>query len=93
MSIPVLDGVTSKTITTGRLATRVLFTGPDDGIPVLFIHGTQDPFNSMRGAGRLAALAPHGQLWLVEGGGHRDAYTLDHDAYYDRVLGFLAETL
>ena len=24
---------------TDRLTTRVLFTGPDDGIPVLFIHG------------------------------------------------------
>lgn len=61
--------------------------------PVLFIHGTQDPFNTLQGVGRLAALAPHGQLWLVEGGGHRDAYTLDPDAYYERVLGFLAETL
>lgn len=39
MSIPVLDGVTARTVTTERLSTRVLFTGPDDGIPVLFIHG------------------------------------------------------
>lgn len=39
MSIPVLPGVTAKTITTDRLTTRVLFSGPEDGIPVLFIHG------------------------------------------------------
>ncbi len=26
-------------MTTGRLTTRVLFSGPEDGIPVLFIHG------------------------------------------------------
>lgn len=39
MSIPTLPGVTAKTITTDRLTTRVLFSGPEDGIPVLFIHG------------------------------------------------------
>ena len=39
MNAPVLEGVTARTVTTERLATRVLFTGPDEGIPVLFIHG------------------------------------------------------
>ena len=39
MTTPVLEGVTARDISTGRLTTRVLFTGPDDGIPVLFIHG------------------------------------------------------
>jgi pimeloyl-ACP methyl ester carboxylesterase len=39
MTIPTLDGVTARTITTERLTTRVLFTGPEDGIPVLFLHG------------------------------------------------------
>ena len=39
MSTAVLDGVTARTITTDRLTSRVLFTGSDDGIPVLFIHG------------------------------------------------------
>ena len=39
MSIPTLDGVTVQTVTTDRLTTRVLFAGPEDGIPVLFIHG------------------------------------------------------
>jgi len=39
MTIPVLEGVTAHTVTTSRLTTRVLFTGPDNGIPVLFIHG------------------------------------------------------
>jgi pimeloyl-ACP methyl ester carboxylesterase len=34
-----MAGVTAKTITTHRLTTRVLFSGPDDGIPVLFLHG------------------------------------------------------
>jgi pimeloyl-ACP methyl ester carboxylesterase len=37
MSVPTIT--TAKTITTGRLTTRVLFHGPDDGIPVLFLHG------------------------------------------------------
>ena len=39
MTVAVLDGVTARTVTTARLTTRVLFSGPDDGIPVLFIHG------------------------------------------------------
>ena len=39
MSIPVLEGITARQVVTRRLATRVLFSGPDDGIPVLMIHG------------------------------------------------------
>ena len=39
MTVPTLPGITAKTVTTDRLTTRVLFAGPDDGIPVLFIHG------------------------------------------------------
>jgi pimeloyl-ACP methyl ester carboxylesterase len=39
MSVPVLPGVTARTITTNRLSTRVLLTGPEDGTPVLFLHG------------------------------------------------------
>ena len=39
MNVPTLDGVRSETITTERLTTRVLFTGPSDGVPVLFLHG------------------------------------------------------
>jgi pimeloyl-ACP methyl ester carboxylesterase len=39
MPIPTLPGITAQTITTPRLTTRVLFSGVDDGIPVLFIHG------------------------------------------------------
>jgi len=39
MSIPTLAGVTAQTVTTDRLTTRVLFSGPKDGIPVLFVHG------------------------------------------------------
>lgn len=39
MSIPTLPGVTARTITTRRLTTRVLFSGPDDGVPILFLHG------------------------------------------------------
>ncbi|MGD8577682.1 MAG: alpha/beta hydrolase [Lysobacterales bacterium] len=37
--VDVLDGVTARMVTTPRLETRVLFCGPEDGIPVLFIHG------------------------------------------------------
>ncbi|MCB0203103.1 MAG: alpha/beta hydrolase, partial [Anaerolineae bacterium] len=39
MTIPTLAGITPRTITTDRITTRVLFSGPDDGTPVLFLHG------------------------------------------------------
>ncbi|MCA9928476.1 MAG: alpha/beta hydrolase, partial [Anaerolineales bacterium] len=39
MTIPTMDGITAKMITTDRITTRVLFSGPDDGVPVLFLHG------------------------------------------------------
>ncbi|MDJ0924219.1 MAG: alpha/beta hydrolase [Acidimicrobiia bacterium] len=39
MSVPTIEGITAHTITTSRLATRVLTSGPDDGVPVLFLHG------------------------------------------------------
>ncbi|MBI5930799.1 MAG: alpha/beta hydrolase [Chloroflexi bacterium] len=39
MSIPTLVGITAKTVTSQRLTTRVLFSGSDNGTPVLFVHG------------------------------------------------------
>jgi pimeloyl-ACP methyl ester carboxylesterase len=39
MTIPTLAGITAKTIETDRIRTRVLFFGPDNGTPVLFLHG------------------------------------------------------
>lgn len=39
MSTPVLQGITARIVNTDLLTTRVLFSGPEDGIPVLFIHG------------------------------------------------------
>ncbi len=38
-SVPTLPGITSRMIPTKRLNTHVLFSGPEDGIPVVFIHG------------------------------------------------------
>ncbi|MBC8099324.1 MAG: alpha/beta hydrolase [Armatimonadetes bacterium] len=39
MSIPTMPGIIAQTITSARLTTRVLFSGSESGIPVLFIHG------------------------------------------------------
>ena len=39
MPVPTLPGITSKTIPTARILTHALFSGPDDGVPVVFIHG------------------------------------------------------
>ncbi len=38
-SIPTLPGITSKLVDTPRLRQHVLLSGPEDGTPVLFIHG------------------------------------------------------
>lgn len=38
-SIPTLPGITSKIIDTPRLRMHVLFSGPEDGVPVVFVHG------------------------------------------------------
>lgn len=39
MTIPTLPGVTARTVTSPRLSTRVLFSGPEGGVPVIFLHG------------------------------------------------------
>jgi pimeloyl-ACP methyl ester carboxylesterase len=39
MSIPTLKGVKAELVTTDRIVTRVLFSGPKDGVSVLFLHG------------------------------------------------------
>ncbi len=39
MTVPTMAGITAETITTTRITTRVLFSGPAGGTPVLFLHG------------------------------------------------------
>ena len=39
MSVPTIPGITAETVTTDRVTTRVLYSGDDDGIPVLLLHG------------------------------------------------------
>jgi pimeloyl-ACP methyl ester carboxylesterase len=39
MNIPILPGITETSITSARLTTRVLFSGDENAIPVLFLHG------------------------------------------------------
>ena len=39
MNVAVLEGIESRRVATERLATRVLFSGAESGVPVLFIHG------------------------------------------------------
>ena len=39
MTVPTIDGVSAQTVATSRLTTRLLSSGPDDGVPVLFLHG------------------------------------------------------
>jgi pimeloyl-ACP methyl ester carboxylesterase len=38
-SVPILTGIDSKIISTTRLQIHILTCGPEDGIPVIFVHG------------------------------------------------------
>jgi pimeloyl-ACP methyl ester carboxylesterase len=38
-TVPTLPGITSKMIPTSRIRQHVLLSGPEDGIPVVFVHG------------------------------------------------------
>ncbi|MBL8059064.1 MAG: alpha/beta hydrolase, partial [Anaerolineales bacterium] len=38
-TVPTLPGITSRMVDTARLKMHVLFSGPEAGTPVLFIHG------------------------------------------------------
>ncbi len=38
-SIPTLPGIDSRRVGTPRLTIHALFSGPEDGVPVLFVHG------------------------------------------------------
>lgn len=38
-TVPTLPGITAKVIPTPRIQMHVLFSGPEDGTPVLFVHG------------------------------------------------------
>lgn len=38
-TVPTLPGITSKVVDTPRLKLHALFSGPENGVPVLFLHG------------------------------------------------------
>ncbi len=55
--------------------------------PILFIHGAEDPFVSLREVERMARLAEGPvEIWNVEGVGHRGAYSSDPVEYNRRVI-------
>ncbi|QIN77343.1 alpha/beta fold hydrolase [Rubrobacter marinus] len=54
-----LEGVSSRTADTGRLRTRLLESGPEDGVPVVFVHGNASSSRFFEGT--LAALSSLGR--------------------------------
>jgi dipeptidyl aminopeptidase/acylaminoacyl peptidase len=59
--------------------------------PVLLIHGTEDHSINPRHAVILAQAAPdHVQLWLVPRAWHTGAWSVAHDEFESRVLGWFA---
>ncbi len=82
MPIPVLDGITAQQIATPRLSTRVLFSGADDGIPVLFIHGNASSATYWEET--MLALPPQYRAIAPDLRGYGDA---DRDAKIDATRG------
>jgi len=61
-------------------------------IPLLIIHGDQDPIVPLHHGQRLFELAREPkQLWVVPGGGHIQAF--QKNEYRDRFVGYLTEIL
>lgn len=58
-------------------------------LPVLFIHGTEDPVTPSDDSRRLYDLVRGDkELWLVEGAGHNDNYLTPDAEFYDRISRF-----
>jgi fermentation-respiration switch protein FrsA (DUF1100 family) len=61
-------------------------------IPLLIIHGDQDPIVPVQHARQLYELAKEPkQLWIVAGGGHIQAF--QQQSYRDRFVGYLTDVL
>lgn len=88
MEVPTMAGTTAKTITTPRLTTRVLFSGPENGIPVLFVHGN----NSSATCGEEVMLAlPAGYRGIAHDQRGYGAAELDKKVDGTRGMGDLAD--
>jgi pimeloyl-ACP methyl ester carboxylesterase len=74
---PPLEGVTARDVQTPRLSTHLLQSGPEDGVPVIFVHGNVSSSTFFEDT--LAAL-PDGYLGLapdLRGYGGSEAKPLD----------------
>ena len=61
----------------------------NSSVPVLLIHGQLDQSINPRHSVIIAKAAPsHVQLWLVPNAGHTSAWTVAHDEFEARVLGW-----
>ncbi|HET7272475.1 MAG TPA: alpha/beta hydrolase [Rubrobacter sp.] len=84
-----LDGVGSETVATPRLETHILTTGPEDGIPVIFVHGNASSSRFFEET--LAALPPGYRGLAPDLRGYGDSETKPLDA--TRGLGDFSDDL
>jgi len=82
MSIPTLEGIVAETIASERITTRVLFSGPEDGVPVLFLHGNWSSATWWEGT--MLALPAGYRAIAPDQRGYGDA---DFDAKIDATRG------
>jgi uncharacterized protein len=57
--------------------------------PVMFIHGSADPYVPITDQDAIyAASGEPKSLWRIEGAGHRQAHQRAPDEYQEKVIGF-----
>ena len=84
-----LEGVGSETVATPRLETHILTAGPEDGIPVIFVHGNASSSRFFEET--LAALPPRYRGLAPDLRGYGDSETKPLDA--TRGLGDFSDDL
>jgi alpha-beta hydrolase superfamily lysophospholipase len=63
-------------------------------VPLLFIHGEQDPFVSSAGLNKLAeAVSGPVEIWALPDAGHREAFVKYRDEYNSRVTAWFEQHL
>jgi uncharacterized protein len=78
-----------------RFGIDLVTARPADAVPTLaprplsIVHGTTDSVVPLVHASVLADAAPWADVWIVEGAGHTESYSLDRARYTARVIEFL----
>jgi lysophospholipase len=72
-------------------ARRIATAGPGVGVPVLLLHGREDPICSVRSSENFAQTLPNARLQVYDGMLHEVFNEPEHEAVFREVLGWILE--